>query len=200
MPWNGLEHAIRALAIVRTQLPGTRLRIIGGGQQGYLAHLRRVIAECAVDDAVELSGPRPSEDIPGLLGGAAIALAITDPATSRRFASPLKLVEYMAAGVPAIGTVGTETQRIIERCGCGLVVPYDMDAIAGSVLALLRDPVRRLVMRESGIRHSAGLEWQVLVGREMELVRQYYGALSNGHGDRQEGSSSAEATSSHRRP
>jgi len=81
----------------------------------------------------------------------------------KRYAFPLKVVEYMAAGLPVIGTQDSETERIIRAAECGVVVAYEPAAVAGAMVCLFtdRDGYARLAGNAAGA--SARFSWGPLL-------------------------------------
>ncbi|TDC04921.1 glycosyltransferase [Nonomuraea longispora] len=69
---------------------------------------------------------------------------------------PTKIMDYMGRGLPVITT--PQGASLVERAGCGLVVPFDVDAVLNAVLDLKEDPARRLELgalghAEARLRH-----------------------------------------------
>lgn len=92
--WHRLDLVVDALG--KGALKGAHLVIIGGGPA--LMSLARQAEELSVRDSVHLVGPRLHREIPGLLAAFDVGLV---PAINP-YASPLKLHEYMAAGLPTV--------------------------------------------------------------------------------------------------
>jgi glycosyltransferase involved in cell wall biosynthesis len=169
--WAGLEHAIQALPVIRNAFPDARLRIIGEGLPAYVAGLRALVHALELDDCVEFMGQRLPDELPALLASASIGLANSQPVPFRKYACPLKVMEYMAAGLPVVATRGTEAEAMLQRFGCGLSVDFDPALLADAVLCLLSDPDLWEVMSSNGIHASEALTWEKLVQQELDLVR-----------------------------
>jgi glycosyltransferase involved in cell wall biosynthesis len=169
--WAGLEYAIQAMPYIRDNFPDARLRIIGDGLPAYVAALERLVHVLDLDHCVEFLGQRRPDELPALLAGARIGLANSQPVPFRKYACPLKVMEYMAAGLPVIATRGTEAEAMLHRFECGLSVDFDPAALAQGVLRLLSDRELWASMRESGIRASEGMTWENLVLQEVTLMR-----------------------------
>jgi len=167
--WAGLEHAIAAMPRVREQISDARLVVVGTGSPDYLAHLERLAAPLGAG-VVRFLGQRDPDELPGLLAGARIGLSNAKPVLFRRYATPLKVIEYMAAGLPAITTVDTEAAAIVTRCDCGAAIPYDPDAFADAVVDLLGDEARYATLRENAIRHSRAYDWGHLLADEWTRI------------------------------
>lgn len=170
--WAGLEHAIRALVTIRKVLPDACLKIVGDGLPAYVDGLRALVRSLDLDDCVQFLGQRQPAELPALLGGARIGLANSMPVPFRKYACPLKVMEYMAAGLPVIATIGTEAESMLEKYHCGLAVDYDPAPLAQAALRLLSDTDMWNAMRTGGIRSSEALSWQSIVAQELDLVRE----------------------------
>ncbi|MCB1852723.1 MAG: glycosyltransferase [Gammaproteobacteria bacterium] len=168
--WAGLEYAIQALPRIRDTFPAARLRIVGDGLPAYVAGLKILVTSLGLDDCVEFMGQRRPDELPALLGGGSIGLANSEPVPFRKYACPLKIMEYMAAGLPVIATRGTEAEAMLDRYGCGLSIDYAPAPLAEAVLRLLSEPGLLRSMRSNGIRASESLTWEKLVSQELDLV------------------------------
>ena len=168
--WSGLELAIDALAEIRRSLPAVRLLIVGSGIASYEARLRELMDRLELQNHVVLLGPRPNDAVPALLSESDIGLAWFPPDPLRRYAVPLKVFEYMAAGLPSVVTRGTESAEIVERFGCGLALDYSREALAEGVVRLLGDDDLRRQLSENAVRASPEFDWSVLLQRERRLI------------------------------
>ncbi|MFD0395345.1 glycosyltransferase [Streptomyces nogalater] len=72
----------------------------------------------------------PNDRALARLSGALAGLSLLHDQPNYRHSRPTKVVEYMAHGVPVVTTPTPLAAELVERHGCGLVVPY-------------RDPRRR---------------------------------------------------------
>ena len=93
-------------------------------------------------DRVELRGHVPYDQVPGVLAGASVALLpLPDEPVARLFTSPLKLFDYMAAGVPIVASDLPALREVLRHEENALLArPGDPDAFADAVRRLLADP------------------------------------------------------------
>lgn len=85
------------------------------------------------------------------LAQADIGLACLHPLPRYIDARPVKLFEYMAAGIPVIASDFAGYRRIIEEANCGLVVdPLDPDQLAEAIRFLLDSPEERMRLGRNG--------------------------------------------------
>ena len=180
LPWCGLEVALRALPALARRFPEVHLRVVGDGPSGERARLAALARDLGIEARVTWLGSRPHAEVPGLMEGSAIGLANSEPVPFRSFACPLKVLEYMAAGLPVLGTVDTETEALLARFECGLAVAYDPAALAAAAERLLGDPELHARLRANGIRHSAELTWERVIGEELDRIARRAAAGSGG--------------------
>jgi glycosyltransferase involved in cell wall biosynthesis len=66
----------------------------------------------------------PPEDVPRYLAAADVGLALVHPGFARHAASPTKVAEYLASGVPVISTAGVgDLDSWLEQAGVGVLLP-----------------------------------------------------------------------------
>lgn len=122
----------------------THFLIVGDGPQR--AEIERAIKCAGIAERVHLLGTR--SDTPRLLAALDVFLLC-----SRNEASPVSILEALAAGVPVISTRVGSVAESVQPGETGLLVPVDDDAaMADQLLRLLVDPQRRQQMGAAGRR------------------------------------------------
>lgn len=147
-PWHGLDTLVTAFEMLRQQCSQARLLLIGDGP--YRKELEEWRAGCEPDirAAVQMVGAVSPADVPGYLAKMDAAV-LCPPALSDYYFSPLKLFEYMAAGLPVVASRIGQIDEVIDDGVDGLLVtPGDPRALA-TALADLAD--------RSSLRSSLGL-------------------------------------------
>ncbi|HED65611.1 MAG TPA: glycosyltransferase family 1 protein [Planctomycetes bacterium] len=130
--WHRLDVVLQAMA--EPGLEAARLVLVGEGPARE--SLEREADRLALADRVHFAGRRPHAEIPALL--AAFDQAVV-PAINE-YASPLKLHEYMAAGLATIAPDQPNLREVLRNEHDALLVPPgDADAMAAAVLRLARD-------------------------------------------------------------
>ena len=152
-PLKGLEYFVRAAALVREKHEREVEVVFAGARlESHAEYARRV------DGLIEELGLRPAVRELGFVPSAAPVLETLDVLvlSSISEASPMAVLEGMAAGVPVVATdVGGVREMLLAdpREPAGIVVePRNPKAIAAAVLELLRDPEKAARMGRSGRR------------------------------------------------
>ena len=136
-PWHGVDVLLRARAQAHKDW---QLRIIGDGPMR--AELDDLARSLGVD--VDFRGAVAPDAIPQHMAGTAIGVA-PYPAMdtdSDQYFSPLKVYEYMAAGLPVVASRVGQLPEIMGESAY-LVPPSDPEALAEALDALVANPVER---------------------------------------------------------
>lgn len=170
-PWACMEDVLEAMVRLVPQWPGIRLSVRGPALPGYADHLRDRAAALGLTDRLDWPGDLPREEALALLDRAGIGLAVFRPTPLRINAAPLKLMEYMAAGLPALAPEGSEAGDILHATGAGAVTAATPDAIATTLAAVLSNPPRHTAMSAAGPPAAAERDWAPVMARELQLLR-----------------------------
>ncbi|WP_298976391.1 glycosyltransferase family 4 protein [uncultured Roseobacter sp.] len=137
-PWHDVSLIIHAFAILRQTMPTAKLLIVGDGPERRRLTVQADAA--GVIDAVHFTGAVPAEQVPSWLARMHVGLA-TYRGSDPFYFSPLKLYEYMAAGLPSVvSRVGTLPDAIEEGKTGLSVPPDDAEALAAALAKLANDP------------------------------------------------------------
>ena len=137
----GLDLAIRAIALVKEEIPDIRLTILGDGDQMHeLAHLRR---QLDLEKIVDLDdGYRLAEDLPSIIERAHLGVV---PYRSDVFTDgllPTKLMEYAALGIPCIASRTTAIDEYFRNTMVEFFTPGDAEDLARRLRELHGNPSR----------------------------------------------------------
>ena len=136
-PWHGVTDLLAAAALAKRPW---KLRIIGDGPER--AALEEQTAGLGIE--VDFRGAVAPADMPGQLAGSAIGVAPYPDlgGEQQQYFSPLKVYEYLAAGLPVVASAVGQLPQILGELGT-LVPPSDPAALATAIDTLAADPVLR---------------------------------------------------------
>ena len=164
-PWHAPDLLVEAAARLTEQGTPVKLLLVGDGPN--LADTVETARAAGVD--VEATGLVAHEAVSGLLAGADIACA-PYPAGEAYF-SPLKVIEYLGAGLPTVASAIADLPEVIRPGEALLVPPGDLDALTAALGELATDPVRRLALGAAG--RAAAVErftWRAVIDRVLDAV------------------------------
>jgi glycosyltransferase involved in cell wall biosynthesis len=100
--FSGLDTVVRMFADEVKAHPELVLLLVGGGELD--GELRRLVAQLGLGDSVIFTGLVPYATLPSYLQAAEVAINPFVPELLTHVAFPHKVLQYMAAGVPAVST------------------------------------------------------------------------------------------------
>ena len=152
-PWHDTATLVAALPLLRTRVPDARLLIVGDGPERE--RLAAAAQALGLVDAIEFTGALPPDRVPEQIARMHAGVAPYRGGDPFYF-SPLKLYEYMAAGLPVVASDVGGLTRIIAKAGCGCTVPPDDSAALAAALAdLAQEPERAANLGAAGRVHVA---------------------------------------------
>lgn len=178
---KGTLELVRALAVVRRELPTVQGVIIGDleADPEYVAQVQREIDALGLADCVHLLGRRADEALLAWYG-AADAFALPARSDDWKFEGfGLALLEASAAGLPVIGATGSGVEDAVDDGVTGLLVPQDQleTALPRAILRLLSDPALARAFGMAGRAKARAQTWDAVAAR---LVDCYEAALGRG--------------------
>lgn len=139
--WHGVEVLIDAVAAMPAHY---RLLLVGDGPQA--ASLAQRTEAMGLAGRVEMTGAVDPDLVAGQLHRMDIAVA-PYPSAQECYFSPLKLYEYLAAGLPIVASDVGELPQVLDGGRLGVLAPAgDPSALAAALGALGDDPSRRALL------------------------------------------------------
>ena len=140
---RGLFEMLRAIG--QTDV---RLALAGNFSPASLQDAAQQMQEWGKVDYYGFVGRR---EINALLGASVAGLLLLHPMPSYRDSLPIKMFEYMAAGIPVICSDFPLWRSIVEDCGCGFCLnPFDNEDVAQKIQYLADHPDQAREMGENG--------------------------------------------------
>ena len=113
---------------------------------------------------VHVLGPRPYEDLPAYSKDFDVGIIPYRASEQLRYRNPLKLREYLSAGLPVVSTATPETPEYDEWCA----VASDADAFVNAIEAALEEDSPEL--RRERSEAMASESWEARVAKLVETV------------------------------
>ncbi len=167
--WADFDTMLAAFAAVVASQPDARLLLVGDGPERELIERRAL--ELGVRDRVIITGlVHDRGRVRDYLASATVTLVCHRvDKVMRTSASPVKLMEYLAAGRAVIAVGFPGGTEMIEQPGAGVVVEGGPAELAQAILDLL-EPERADRMGAAGRRFAErSLSWTSVVQRTLPL-------------------------------
>ena len=134
---HAVDLLLEAFAILYPAAPGAALLLVGGGED--LERLQRQAESLGIRPAVHFAGRIPPDQVPLYYHFADVSVDPVHDDPAARGRSPLKIVESLVAGPPAVTADVGDRAEMLAGGGGLLVEPGDPEALAEALRAILED-------------------------------------------------------------
>ncbi len=173
--WHGVTDFVRAANLLIEQGVAGRFLLIGDGPER--AEAERLAA--AHPERFSWAGAVPHADVPPLLAQATVGVAPFNPArhpallAAGFFWSPLKIYEYMAAGLPVVTANIPPLDSVIRPQQEGaLFAPGNIADLAQAMRAVAESPQRAAMGQRARTRVEARYSWAAHCRELLHLLEQ----------------------------
>jgi len=150
-PNRGLQNAIRAIALASSEMDALRFLVVGDGPGRQ--ELEALARERGIADQVIFTGQRAYQEIPYYLAAADVGILPFPNIEWWAVSSPIKLMEYLAMGLPVVTTNIPAVRYVIEETGGAVCCESDEpDSLAEGIRAFYREgcePIRWEVLEQT---------------------------------------------------
>lgn len=170
-PWHGLSLLADSFARFHARRPSSRLLVVGDGPE--CSDFEAALSARGVRGAAELTGAVEPHEVPGLLASMDVAVAPYAP-LSQFYFSPLKVFEYMAAGLPVVASRVGQVAEVVRHGETGLLCPPgDAACVAEALGRLAADPALCARLGATARRRvRADHTWSAVADRILRLATQ----------------------------
>ena len=174
-PQDGVDHALRALAVLRRSKQEWSAIFVGHGDM--FEAMQRLSVELGLSDAVTFTGLVDQAKVVDVLARADVCIAPEPSSPVNDVSTMIKVGEYMAMAKPIACYDLAETRFTAD--GAALYArPGDVDGLARCLAQLLEDPdLRQRLGRAGRARAESVLAWEHSAPR---LLAAYERALAQG--------------------
>lgn len=168
---RGLDNLIKALPIVISNIPETKLLIIGDGPEK--AKIFRLAVDLKVDGFVDFVESVEHTSVNRFISLADVTIGPLKSSIAHATSYPLKVLEYMACAKPVVAYSGSVSSDLIISGYNGMLVPDgDVAELASAIIKLmnnkgLADEIGRNARRYIEKFH----DWTNLINKLDKLIR-----------------------------
>jgi len=166
--WHGVDVLLKAFAQLSAEAVDMILLVIGEGPE--YKELHALAAELQILDRVIFTGRIPHRSVPAYIRLMDTAVAPYNVKGEFYF-SPLKLVEYMACGIPVIACGGGEIYRLMQNRECGIHLSQtEPNTLSSAILSIYNDPPLRTAFAEQGRKIVEERTWPNIACKTMHFA------------------------------
>jgi glycosyltransferase involved in cell wall biosynthesis len=158
--WYGVDLIVRAVAILRSDLPGVRAVVLGEGDA--LEEARGLARALGVADRIEFSGRYlPIEEALARVATADCGVIPNRPSVLNRFALSSKLFEYVALGIPVVVSRLETLEAHFDASEVTFFEPGDAELLAAAIQSVARSRSDARSKARAASSRAESYSWQV---------------------------------------
>jgi glycosyltransferase involved in cell wall biosynthesis len=165
----GVDVLVRAIQLARNEIPGVHLTIQGAGE--FREDLEALVEALGLGDNVTINANMLHvSELPRLIGQADVGVV---PNRSDIFTGqllPTKLLEYVALNVPVISARTPGIAAYFDETMLQFFTPGSAGELAGCILSLYKDRLRRAELVENSKRFNQEYSWETVASNYVALV------------------------------
>ena len=165
----GIDLPIYSLPAIKSRIPDIRYIVIGDGPDKD-AFRTLAYEKMNCQDCVFFFGRQNYRKLPDFLSEADIGVLAYRNKPFIQYASSLKVLEYMAAGLPVVGTRVGDLTKVIEESRAGVVVDHTPQDFAEAVVNLFQDPIRYKEYSNNAMHCAAKHDWEIVLNPLKDLL------------------------------
>jgi glycosyltransferase involved in cell wall biosynthesis len=180
---RGLFQMIKAMEILKAENAAIILLLVGPVEECLLQMAKSEISRRGLESHVDMVGSVPHREVANYMLISRIGLVPLMPTVKYMISIPIKQFEYMACGVPVLGSNLPLIASYVKAAGCGRIFePHRPEALAAEVMAIIEDEKEWRRMSEAGKKAVRELwNWD----RMEERLLSVYDHLLRGEGCRE---------------
>ena len=164
--WKGVDVLISAMKYI----PNEKLLIVGGGER--LEELKELAMKNHLSDRIIFAGEVPHTLIPEYLSKAKIAVLPNTAYETSKFSSPLKLFEYMAAGIPIVASDLPVFREILQNQKNALFFePGNSQALANAIKQILNSDELAQKLSENAKKTAEKYTYEKRAEKICEIIK-----------------------------
>lgn len=165
----GLDIAIKAVHMVKNEIPSIKLNIYGGGAE--LDNLKKLVCALGLSDIVYFKKSVPLQFIPQIMLEADIGIALLSGHDEySQQALNVKLFEFLSMGLPSIATRTTSIAYYLDEETVMLSKPNDPDDVAKCIRELYFNEKKRNAFAERGIEFIKNNNSEIEMKKYLEII------------------------------
>ncbi len=168
-PADNILLLVKTAPLIIKEHPKVKFVFLGEGPE--IERAKALSKKMGIFKHFVFFGKVPHEEVPKYLLGADIGIGPLRPTNENRMTVPLKILEYMAAGLPIVSV--QISKDILRNNETGLVLyKDDADELFNSIHSILSDNNLRHKLIENELKIVKNYDWN-------EIVRNLYNVLEN---------------------
>lgn len=165
---QGLDLAVRAVALLREKAPQLKFLILGDGPDRD--KLKNLVRQLHLEDQVRITGLIPMEQVAETMSTIDLGVVPKRKGSFGNEAFSTKIMEFMAMNVPVVVANTRIDQYYFDKRIVEFFESENVDDLAAKILGLINNPARREELRERASKFIQSNNWNVKKNEYLDLV------------------------------
>jgi len=156
----GIDIVIKAVKLVKEQIPSLRFMIYGKG--GELKSLQLMVRDLDLENIIFFYDNVPLQKIPQIMSEADVGIALL--AGHNKYSQQalnVKLFEFLAMGLPSIASKTKSIEYYLDEKVVELSEPNNYKDVARCIKNLYLNPDRRQELKKNGLNYISRNNWNL---------------------------------------
>jgi len=171
---RGLEIMVEGARMLASKRQDFRIKLVGC-RPTEEKMVRELVMRAGIQNLFDILPPVPHGDIPSTLWSADFGISLLEPNAYFATSPPVKVLEFLAAGLPVIANSIPTHSLYLEDGANALIIPYDAKSFADAMNTLMGDSKLRRRLSGNALKSA---QWfsdesthRMFVDSALELVR-----------------------------
>jgi glycosyltransferase involved in cell wall biosynthesis len=180
-PEKNIETIIKAIALVKKEIPEVNLLIAGIGKKSYVNRLKELIFDLNIENRIQFLKLLSHQDLARAYNASKIFIIMSTSETQS-----MVLMQATACGLPIIAANSKALPEYVKNDFGVLVPAKDQNKLATEIINLLKNPELEAKMSKKAAIFSQEFRtakiadlWENLYSKVIEKYNKYYGQKPN---------------------
>ena len=165
---QGLDVAVRAVALLRERVPNLRFFIVGDGPDRE--KLKKMLSQEQIEDRVSIQGFVPLEKVADLMAGMDLGVVPKRKDSFGNEAFSTKIMEFMAMGVPVVASDTRIDRYYFNDHLLQFFESDNSEDLASKIQELVNNVKIRKALCAEALRYIEQNNWDVKKNEYLDLV------------------------------
>ena len=166
---RGLELLINSVPAIIKKIPDAKFVLLGDGPD--LNKLKELVRKNHLESNIEFKGWISRQSIPEYLSNASIGIGPLKRTDVTENALPIKVLEYMASGLPLIAKTGTLPDDVLDNNENGYFIE-NSNELSEKIIFLLENPTILEKMGNKSLEMVDKFSWDKIVNSIVDIYNQ----------------------------
>jgi len=170
----GLDLAVKAVDLVKGEIPGIHLSLIGRGE--FLPRIIQMVKELHLERHVSIEDLHIAEELPQMICACHLGIVPYQNDVFTDGLLPTKLMEYAALGLPAVAARTTAIKAYFSDANTEFFEPGNVDDLARCITLLYHNPDRLAELARGSENFNRRYNWARISEEYVALVDRLNGS------------------------